>query len=147
MNSRILIAVAIACCGCGGGDDKIPRAAVRGHVTWKGAPLVEGVIRFVPMEKGKVGKTSINVVNGVFEVDAYQGPVVGEHRIEIESTDDGGFAMDDETALQRLKESNTKRIDAVVIPPIYNTRSTLKETVSADMPNQFNFQLTKPKRR
>jgi len=147
VNSRTLIAVALVCCGCSRSDDELPRAAVHGRVTWQGTPLSEGIIRFVPLEKGKGGKTSVNIHDGAFEVDAYNGPVVGEHRIEIASTDDGGFAMDDEKAFERLRELKIRKFDVVIIPPIYNLRSILTETVSADSPNQFDFQLTKPKRR
>ncbi|MBI1248337.1 hypothetical protein GC197_10930 [bacterium] len=147
MNSRVLILLLFVCCGCSQSGDGIPRAAVEGHVTWQGVPLKQGVIRFVPLAGGQGGKTSISIVDGTFKVDAPHGPAVGRHRIEIESTDDGGFAMDDETALTRLKESRIRKIDVVVIPPIYNTQSQLTETISVDSPNHFEFDLTKTNRR
>ena len=147
MNSRSLLLLLFVCCGCSQPDDGIPRAAVEGSVTWEGVPLKQGIIRFVPLSGGQGGKTSINIVDGRFAADAAHGPATGDHRIEIESTDDGGFAMDDETALARLKESKIRKINVVVIPPIYNTQSQLKETVSVDSPNQFEFDLTKTNRR
>lgn len=92
-------------------------------------------------------KTSVVVEQGQFQVDAEQGPVVGSHRIEIQSTDNGGYAMDDEDAIRRLRESGVKRIEAVRIPPQYNTRSTLKETVAAGGPNDFRFEVKLGRRR
>ena len=132
-----------AVCGCSGGDEEeLPRAAISGTVTLDGQPLQEGVVRFVPIEGTAGPKTSVIVSQGKFSADEEQGPVVGKHRIEIESTDDGGYAMDDEQAIQKLRESGITQIDAVRVPANYNSHSTLTETVSADQPNQFQFHLT-----
>lgn len=147
--SLVAVMSAILLCqyGCGGhSENELPRAEVSGTVTFNGQPLEEGVIRFVPVEGTPGPKTSATIKNGTFAADSNAGPVVGQHRIEIESTDDGGFAPDDEQALKRLHESGTKRIDVVRIPAIYNSRSTLTETISLDGPNEFNFELKSRKR-
>lgn len=141
-------AVVALICGCGGGDEtELPRAAVSGTVTLDGQPLKEGVVRFVPIEGTSGPKTSAVVSNGRFQSDEWTGPVVGRHRIEIESTDDGGYAMDDEQAIQKLKQSGIRRIAVVRVPAIYNTHSRLTETVTADGPNEFQFELKTPPRR
>jgi hypothetical protein len=141
----VLLALA-AVCGCGGGEEPLPRAAVSGTVTLDGQPLQEGVVRFVPIDNTAGPKTSVIVSQGKFSADAEQGPIVGKHRIEIESTDDGGYAMDDEQAIQKLRESGVTRIDVVRVPPNYNSHSTLTETVSADQPNVFQFNLISSQR-
>jgi hypothetical protein len=141
----VLLALA-AVCGCGGGEAPLPRAAVSGTVTLDGQPLQEGVVRFVPIDNTAGPKTSVIVSQGKFSADAEQGPIVGKHRIEIESTDDGGYAMDDEQAIQKLRESGVTRIDVVRVPPNYNSHSTLTETVSADQPNVFQFNLISSQR-
>lgn len=144
----LAIVVTIAISGCGGSDgNELPRAAVSGSVTLNGKPLQEGVIRFVPIEGTSGPKTSVSITEGRFSADADQGPVVGKHRIEIQSTDDGGYAMDDETVIQKLRESGIRRIDVVRIPPQYNSHSTLTETVSAEGPNEFTFELVTGKHR
>jgi hypothetical protein len=62
--------------------------------------------------------------------------------VEIQSTDDGGYAMDDEAAIERLQKERVRRIDAVIVPPAYNSRSTLTESVNPDTANEFTFHLT-----
>lgn len=138
---------ALAILGCGGNERERPRAAVRGTVTLDDKPLSQGVIRFIPAEGTQGPKTSAVIFEGKFSLEVDDGPVVGTHRIEIESTDDGGYAPDDEEAFQKLKASGVKRIDVVRIPAMYNTKSTLKETVSAEGPNEFTFNLKSQKGR
>lgn len=141
-------AVVALFCGCGGGDEnQLPRAAVSGTVTLDGRPLAKGVIRFVPIEGTPGPKTSVMVSEGRFESDEQNGPVVGKHRIEIESTDDGGYAMDDEQAIKKLKQAGIRRIALVRVPVIYNAHSTLTRTVAADGPNEFQFDLNTTTRR
>jgi hypothetical protein len=129
--------------GCGGGDVVVlSRAAVEGTVSLDDQPLQEGVVRFVPTNGTPGPKTSVIVSAGRFSIDAEHGPVVGTHRIEIESTDDGGYAPDDEEALARLHASGSLVIDVITVPDVYNRRSRLTETVTADGPNQFQFALS-----
>lgn len=134
--------------GCGSGAaEGPPRADVRGVVTLDGQPLSKGVILFVPLEGTPGPKTSIAIADGKFSADKFTGPVVGKHRVKIQSTDDGGYARDDETAIDRLKESRTRRIDVVRVPAAFNSNSHLTETVSEDGSNEFEFPLTTTSRR
>ncbi len=144
----IVIAATLSLQGCGGRTKDEPlRAAATGEVLLNEMPLEHGVIRFIPQESTKGPQTSVPITFGRFEISKYLGPVVGSHRIEIDSTDDGGFAMDDETALQRLKESGVKEIKRVKVPAAYNSQSKLTGTITRDGPNEFQFELqTKSKR-
>lgn len=133
--------------GCGGSGKELERAAVSGMVTLDDAPLSKGVIRFVPADGATGPQTSVSIVDGRFEADDETGPIPGDHRIEIESTDDGGYAMDDEAALARLNELKSAgrkppKIEAVRIPAVYNTKTRLKESVTRDGPNEFTFKLS-----
>ena len=143
-----LVLIAAVLCGCGGSrDEELPRTAVSGTVTLDNKPLSEGVIRFIPTAGTQGPKTSAMISEGRFSLDEEQGPLVGKHRIVIESTDNGGYAPDDEQALQKLKASGVRRIDVVQVPAIYNSRSTLTETVSLEGPNEFTFDLKSNARR
>lgn len=148
MVSRMLVACAglITLAGCGGAETELPRAAVSGQVSLGGKPLEEGVVRFIPKDGTPGPKTSVSIAGGEFRADEEAGPVVGTHRVEIDSTDDGGYAMDDETAIKRLKESGVRRIEVVRVPAIYNSRSTLTATISADAPNELTFELKAPEK-
>jgi hypothetical protein len=135
--------------GCGGGaSDAPPRAAVKGTVHLDDAPLAEGIIRFVPTGETTGPKVSAPIVNGEFSLPVKWGPWVGAQRVEIESTDDGGLAPDDETAVERMREAGIRRVERVEIPAIYNRRSTLTTTILAEQENELEFKLSSaPSRR
>lgn len=148
VNSSLqLIGGAVFCClflaGCGGGDEDAPvRAAVAGSVSLDNTPLRQGVIRFIPTGSTQGPKTSILITQGKFSAEGDYGPIVGTHRIEIESTDTAGLAIDDEEALQRLQSDPPQQLEVVEVPPSYNRQSTLTKTVTAEGPNRFEFTLT-----
>ena len=142
--SIVLLAGVLAGCGAARSDGP-PRYPVSGTVTLNGQPLDEGVIRFVPFPEVKGPKASVAVTAGRFELPAEFGPTAGPHRVEIESTDHGGIAPDDETAMAELMAGKRKPSPPVKIPAIYNTRSTLERTVQADSPNRFELTLVTKK--
>lgn len=126
--------------GCGSSNE-YPRAAVRGIVTLDGDPLSSGVIRFIPEGDNAGPQASASIREGIFNVPVDFGPVVGTNRIEIISTDDGGFAEDDEQAIQRLKQEGIKQIKVVKVPAQYNKQSKLTKSITADGENDFTFEL------
>lgn len=140
---RVCCQVGLVCIltGCWGANLP-PKAAVSGSVRLDGAPLANGFIRFVPVGDTPGQKTSVAIVKGVFESDARYGPTVGEHRVEIESTDIGGLELDDEDAISRLRAEGKRRVKIVKVPSRYNDSSTLVANVSADDSNKFSFDLT-----
>lgn len=132
----------LASIGCGDSVEGPPRAAVSGTVTLDGQPLETGTIRFVPAAQTEGPKTSAAIINGTFEIPANVGPVVGQHRVEIETPPAGDIAMDDEQALGRLKQAGRKAQIAVVrIPAEYNTNSQLTADISATDSNDLTFDL------
>ena len=132
--------------GCNPSTPNFPRAAVEGEVTFNGKPLEQGTVRFVPIDGTPGPKHAVQVKQGMFAASAEQGPVVGQHRIEIESTDNGGYAPDDEQALAELEHVRSRSIRVLRVPEIYNTRSTLSETVAAEGPNHFVSELNSRRR-
>lgn len=134
----------ISIIGCGGGEAGPPRAAVEGVVTLDGQKLAVGVVKFIPTATGKnVGPAVLATVkDGAFQLSRSEGPVVGKHRIEIESTGHYGFDIDDEQAYAKaFQEKKGKALPPNPIPEIYNSKSTLTEEVKADGPNKFEFRL------
>ncbi|MFI4852412.1 MAG: hypothetical protein ACIAZJ_25160 [Gimesia chilikensis] len=127
--------------GCGSSDE-YPRAAVRGIVTLDGDPLSKGVIRFIPDGENKGPQASASIREGIFNVPVDFGPVIGTNRIEIISTDDGGFPEDDEEAFERMQAAGIKKIEKITVPPQYNKKSKLTKSISAEQDNDFTFALT-----
>lgn len=137
----------LSAAGCSRSGSTLPRAAVSGVVTIDGRPLPRGMVRFIPTDDARGPKTAVPVTVGLFSVDAEHGPVVGRHRIEIESTDDGGIAFDDETALQQLKARSASAPRVLRVPPEFNVRSRLTVSVTDAGSNEFQFAITTEARR
>lgn len=156
MNGGFKVNIAVRCslivfassllAGCGDPDGP-PRAAVEGTVTLDGKPLAVGLVRFVPKDGTPGQKVSVSIEAGEFSVSAEHGPAVGKHRIEIESLDTGGLAMDDEDVIDKMQAEGVRRIKVVKVPPWYNRESMLAETVSASEPNRYIFELSTKRRR
>lgn len=126
--------------GCAEDPQGPERAAVSGTVRLNGAPLSQGIIRFVPTDGTQGPKVSLPIQDGQFAADTDHGPVAGTNRVEIQSTDDGGLAMDDEEAVEELRRK-PRKLNVVTIPPIYNTQSQLKEQLLTDQLNELKFEL------
>lgn len=137
-----LLCLSLLFSGCGASNQEFSRAAVRGIVKLDGDPLPEGVIRFIPTDDNKGPQASVTIHHGIFSIGEDFGPVVGTNRIEIISTDDGGFAPDDEQAIEKMKAAGIKRIKVVKVPPQYNRRSTLTKSITAEGKNDLVFELT-----
>lgn len=135
----LVAAILLSCIGCGVSGR--PRAAVEGTVSINGEPLRQGVVRFIPMAPNTGPKATAVVADGAFQLPVFAGPVVGLNRVEIESTDNGGYAMDDETALSTLKKTRGK-IRVLRIPAVYNKRSELTADLQASEINTLQFPLT-----
>lgn len=102
------------------------------------------MVRFVPISdprKPLGPSVAVPVKNGTFKMDSYNGPVVGQHRIEIEATDYYGFEVDDEQAFAKAVTEKGP-LPKNPVPEIYNVKSTLKEEVKASGPNKYEFKLT-----
>lgn len=141
-------ALALSFVGCAGSpEEPLQRVAVAGRVTLDDHPLPQGVIRFIPAAGNSGPKTSAEIDNGAFSLPAELGPVVGQHRVEIESTDTSGLAMDDEQALERLNQQRPRQpLKVLVLPPIYNEQSQLTATIpeTGDLELEFKLSSRRP---
>lgn len=136
----LLIAVSALMDGCGG-QSQAPRVTVKGIVTVDGAPLPKGKVVFTPADGNASLIATAQVVDGRFETVESFGPIPGMQRVEIISTDDGGYAPDDEAAMQRWVAEGRKPIKVVRIPPQYQKDGKLKAEVKSDGSNEFKFEL------
>lgn len=110
--------------GCGMSAEK-KTCAVKGKITWNGAPLPDGDILFRPENPAQVPEAGI-IVNGAFEMQAKPGPNLVEIRACRPSKFDPVMGT---TAPEPY------------IPPKYNTRTTLKVEVIAGENAPFTFDL------
>jgi hypothetical protein len=126
--------------GCGDKSssvDLLPRLAVSGSVSLDGKPMPEGRIVFEPTAdiKGPTAIAVADIKDGKYVIDRAQGPVPGKHKVAITSRPSHTIGVDD------MPGTAPKR-EAEKIPSRYNTKTTLTKDISADSPNQFDFEVT-----
>lgn len=126
--------------GCGGADAP-RRVAVGGYVTFDGAPLKSGSVRFIPTD-GTTGPAAVAVIDeGFYELDAENGPVLGKHRIEIEATNHLGIELDDEQAYAR-KVQGGEQLPKNPVPETFNRLSQLVVELPEEGNLDLEFRLT-----
>ena len=128
----LTVAVSLAAlAGCSGG-----RAGVSGKVAYDGKPVDGGVIVFVPEGDAAGTKVSGDIVGGEYKLPADRGPKPGKYKVEI---------------IWKQKKPSAKKTDPdvvtpdqtiQVIPPKYNTQTTLNADVKSGS-NELNFDLPK----
>lgn len=137
----VLLSLYLASCSSDSGPQRI---AVRGAVRLGNVPLANGQIRFIPTEDTTGPAAAASVVDGEYEFTSVDGPVVGTHRVEIESAEKFDFPVDDEQAFAKFAQSGKTRDrkrPLNPVPDIYNVKSTLTRTVAADSESVFDFEL------
>jgi hypothetical protein len=107
--------------GCGG----VRLYKVTGTVSWKGQPVADGQINFLPADP-KVHPASAKIVNGQYEARVPAGTM----KVEIYADQDMGY---DKTMHQNVKKG--------IIPPEYNALSTLRFDVQSHNDNVADFSL------
>ncbi|MGQ0635639.1 MAG: hypothetical protein ACT4QC_13575 [Planctomycetaceae bacterium] len=135
-----LVSIALSLlAGCGAADGP-QRAPVAGSVWVDGAPLEEGIVRFIP-QGASAGPAAVATIKaGRFELNGSSAPVVGTHRIEIEALNFQGFELDDEKAFADRAGSGRK-LPTSPIPPPYNRDSKKTVTLPASGNQQLEFQI------
>jgi hypothetical protein len=87
----ICVIAVLSAAGCGARDG-VDRVLVSGNVTFKGAPLAKGQIRFIPSEN-TIGAITVEPINDGFYTSKDVGGVpVGVHRVEIRGYDPEVYA-------------------------------------------------------
>lgn len=129
--------------GCGGSSGP-KRSAVRGKVTFDGAPVSRGMIVFLP-EQGVDGPSSGGeITNGEYTIPEASGPVAGMHRVEITASREEGNETTAGVGGATAGPSGgfTGPSVTMYIPTEYNRDSKLKEDIKTG-DNEFNFELKK----
>lgn len=134
-----------ACCGCGGGETGIRRGRVEGEVTWNGNPVEEGVVLFVPQGAVGLGSSPVpaQVVQGKYTLSAEDGPIVGQHRVEVRASRKTGKKTPEPTAAMKRFDPTLKSVELTeqYLPARFNSASTLTQEVQAGE-NLIDFHLT-----
>ncbi len=114
--------------GCGSGSSGYP---VTGTVTWKGQPLDQGSIQFLP-EEGKGTMVGAEIRAGRYALPTPPGLAPGTYRVRINSRSgvNPRAAPDTNLTDPKSKEQLAKK---------YNEETILKKEVKPDQTNTFDF--------
>jgi hypothetical protein len=135
----VLLSLYLASCSGNSGPERV---AVQGTIRLGEVPLANGQIRYIPMGETSGPAAVAAITDGQYAFNEADGPIVGTHRIEIESLDRFDFELDDEQAFARSAESGKLRKRPLnPIPAIYNVKSKLTATVERDGDPIFDFDL------
>ena len=117
--------------GCGGGGKP---ASVTGQVTFAGAAVENGSIRFDAMEDTQSDPAAAKITSGQYEIPSTAGLNAGKFRVTITASQSMGRKMDPEAGeeVEVLRE---------IIPEKYNLNSELTADLTPGE-NQQDFALT-----
>jgi hypothetical protein len=134
LDVRLLLGLALLLvAGC---RDPNARQAVSGTVYFKGAPLDQGRIQFVPATSGP-SEAGATIDNGRYSIRHEVGLVPGSYKVLIFSYDRKGAKVASteipgEPSATQFKER---------IPAKYNEKSELKAEVTSGGSNTFDFKI------
>lgn len=131
--SQLALAVAAVLVGCGDAGPK--RYGVTGTVTYKGKPIENGLISFVPAGS-EASAGGAPITDGRYEIPKAVGLPAGEYRVII-SVPTGGPAPKEVAPGVGAGERETRE----ALPARYNSQTELRRAVKAGERNVFNFDL------
>ncbi len=120
------------------------RVAIRGGVQFGEEMLKAGRIHFIPKGTTKGPSATATIRDGFYEFDRRSGPIVGTHRVEIESEPELAFALDDEAAYAAAAmklPSGRAVLPKEPLPASYNRQSQLEATIERGGAATFDFLL------
>jgi hypothetical protein len=123
----LLLAASPGCADPSGG-----REAVSGDIRFKGQPLDQGQIQFLPAE-GQDTTTGGLIQQGKYAVEKMKGLKPGKYKVVISSGDPKQHAPPEELPGAPFPVAKER------LPKEYNTASTQVVEVKKGGPNEFNF--------
>jgi hypothetical protein len=139
----------VACLGCllaapflNGCRDRGPqRTVVSGAVTFKGKPVANGKIWFVPNQASNAPTTVASIVDGNYVANGRGGVPVGVQKVQIEAYQ--SVSPQTAPAGPRPPTANLPRLGPQFLPAKYNTNSQLTLTIEPGVATVTkNFDLT-----
>jgi hypothetical protein len=119
--------------GCAGGDAK--RLAVSGEVKFQGKPLDQGAITFLADDPSLSSGGGAMIKDGRYSIPAQHGLLPGRYKVMVSSVDPKNPAPDPDSLPGYLPVPKDR------VQPKYNTQTTLTADVTAEGPNNFNFEV------
>jgi hypothetical protein len=129
------VAVTAGCSDYSGG-----RKEITGTVKLVGEPIQDGTIQFKPLENQPTTQGA-QIVNGKYKIPRNQGLLPGKYRVEVSCGDPNVSVHDEDFAPGPSGGRNVLAVDRV--PEDWNLKSKQQVEITADGPNQFDFDIPK----
>lgn len=122
----ITLGVCLLVAGCGSAGDP---CSVSGEVSFDGQPVVEGDLRFFPVDGTPGRGAGAKIQQGKYEIPADSGLMAGSYRVSITAFRATGRQIPNPEQMP----GEPATVDEVLpyIPETYNTRTTLKVRLTA----------------
>jgi len=131
-----LVAVGTIVVGCNQEGDNLPRQPIWGTVSFDGKPVPHGAVQFQPTTAGQPTSAGSLIEGGHYSIDRMGGLVPGTYKVMINAQ--AGEAA----ALPKDQQAGKPRpVPKELIPPKYNTRTTLTVEVKQGEEKAFDFDL------
>jgi hypothetical protein len=135
----ILLALSSGLTGCSS-QDRMKTAIVKGQVTYKGKPVPNGTVLFIPSDQGPSATGELQK-DGTYTLTTYRkgdGAVLGKHKVVI-------VAMEDNS--DKLPEQRNP-LPPSIVPDKYTSAVTTDLTAEVkDVENVIDFNLREEKKR
>jgi hypothetical protein len=126
-----VVAVVAIAVGCGESGPK--RHGVSGKVTWKNQEVRLGTITFIPMGS-QTPAGGAQIIDGLYSIPAPAGLPAGKYKVYINYPDPKAAPKAEPVPGEHGEQKD-------LIPAKYNTDSELTVEVTAEGPNEHNFDL------
>ncbi len=130
--------------GCSGNNKTAGRVSVSGSVSFKGAPLSEGVIQFEPLEKQSTSASAV-LIGGSYSVSAANGLQPGMYLVRVSANEGESKPLDPHAPLtpsgNNLPGSTKTEAKKPIIPPEWSGKSKQQVEVKAEGSNTFDFDI------
>ncbi|MCA9190106.1 MAG: hypothetical protein KDB03_00025 [Planctomycetales bacterium] len=127
--------------GCSGPED--PTITVWGKVTLDNVPVRHGDIEFAGKQNQGLRRGAM-IENGDYRTAPFQGLLPGDYVVRIFSVPNQDVKESDPDVLPGDEELGPEQTRDQ-IPPEYNMRSKVTVSVTAEGPNEFNFDIKSKK--
>jgi hypothetical protein len=121
--------------GCGKSEPK--RYKVSGTVKWKGNPIPNGSITFLPEDTTGAAMGGAQIKDGQYEILATNGLTAGKYKVSISYPDPKGSPP----PAKEGELPGESRLVKDLLPEKYNGATVLRAEVTPDGPNEFPFDL------
>ena len=135
LRSVLVLAFAVTTVAATGCSSEPKKYKASGTVKYKGNPLPDGSVTFIPEGGSTSGMGATSIKDGAFAFPPEAGLLPGKYKVSVSRPDPKGAAKIEGDAPGASQDA------AELIPAKYNAQTELTAEIKAEGPNEFPFDL------